>query len=103
MPGANASALSWNSDLLVFNASYLRIKQIQLGYNLPSSLLKSIKLSGLRLYISFDDFFTFTKYPGFDPDAGSSTSQTTSDQDIGVDRGIYPASRKIMLGASVSF
>jgi TonB-linked SusC/RagA family outer membrane protein len=103
MPGANASALSWNSDLLVFNASYLRIKQIQLGYNLPSSLLKSIKLSGLRLYISFDDFFTFTKYPGFDPDAGSSTSQTTSDQDIGVDRGIYPASRKTMLGASVSF
>jgi hypothetical protein len=98
MPGANASALSWNSDLLVFNASYLRIQQIQLGYNLPSSLLKSITFSGLRLYISFDNFFTFTKYPGFDPDAG-----TTNDQGIGIDRGVYPASRKIMLGASVSF
>jgi hypothetical protein len=98
MPGANASALSWNSDLMVFDASYLRIQQIQLGYNLPSPLLKRITLSGLRLYISFDDFFTFTKYPGFDPDAG-----TGNDAGIGIDRGVYPASRKTMLGASISF
>jgi hypothetical protein len=98
MPGANASALSWNSDLLVFDASYLRIQQIQLGYNIPSSLLNHIKLSGIRLYISLDNFFTFTKYPGFDPDAG-----TGNDQGIGIDRGVYPASRKIMLGASISF
>jgi TonB-dependent starch-binding outer membrane protein SusC len=98
MPGANASALSWNSDLLVFDASYMRIQQIQLGYNLPTPLLKSIKLSGIRLYISFDDFFTFTKYPGFDPDAG-----TGNDAGIGIDRGVYPASRKTMLGASISF
>jgi TonB-linked SusC/RagA family outer membrane protein len=98
MPGANASALSWNSDLLVFDASYLRIQQIQLGYNLPSSLLKSIKLSGVRLYISLDNFITFTKYPGFDPDAG-----TSNDNSIGIDRGVYPASKKMMLGASISF
>ena len=98
MPGANASALSWNSDLLVFDASYMRIQQIQLGYNLPTPLLKSIKLSGIRLYISFDDYFTFTKYPGFDPDAG-----TGNDAGIGIDRGVYPASRKTMLGASISF
>jgi len=98
MPGANASALSWNSDLLVFDASYLRIQQIQLGYNFPHSLLQNINLSGIRLYVSFDDFFTFTKYPGFDPDAG-----TSNNAGIGIDRGVYPASRKIMLGASISF
>jgi TonB-linked SusC/RagA family outer membrane protein len=98
MPGANASALSWNSDLLVFDASYLRIQQMQLGYNLPLSLLRSIKLSSIRAYISFDNFFTFTKYPGFDPDAG-----TGNDAGIGIDRGVYPASKKIMLGASISF
>lgn len=98
MPGADASALSWNSDLMVFDASYLRIQQIQLGYTLPSSLLNSIKFSGLRLYISFDNFFTFTKYPGFDPDAG-----TGNNAGIGIDRGVYPASKKIMLGTSISF
>lgn len=98
MPGADANALSWNSDLMVFNASYLRIQQIQLGYNVPSSLLNSIKISSLRFYISLDNFFTLTKYPGFDPDAG-----TGNDAGIGIDRGVYPASRKIMLGASISF
>ncbi len=98
MPGANASALSWNSDLLVFNASYLRIQQMQIGYNFPHSLLNTIKLSGIRVYVSFDNFFTFTKYPGFDPDAG-----TGNDAGIGIDRGVYPASKKIMLGASISF
>jgi TonB-linked outer membrane protein, SusC/RagA family/TonB-dependent outer membrane receptor, SusC/RagA subfamily, signature region len=98
MPGANASALSWNSDLLVFDASYLRVQQIQLGYSLPTTLLKSIKIKGIRLYISLDDYFTFTKYPGFDPDAG-----TGNDAGIGIDRGVYPASRKTMFGASISF
>jgi hypothetical protein len=98
MPGANASALSWNSDLLVFDASYLRVQQIQLGYNLPTPLLKNIKIKGIRLYISLDDYLTFTKYPGFDPDAG-----TGNDAGIGIDRGVYPASRKTMLGASISF
>lgn len=98
MPGANASALSWNSDLLVFDASYLRVQQIQLGYNLPSSMLKSVNLRGLRLYVSLDNFLTLTKYPGFDPDAGSG-----NDAGIGIDRGVYPASKKIMLGASISF
>ena len=56
------------SSKFVFDGSYFKIKQIQLGYNLPKNLLKQVGLSNLRLYCSLDDFFTFTKYPGFDPE-----------------------------------
>jgi len=50
------------------------------------------------LYISIDDFFTFTKYPGLDPEAGSN-----NDQSIGIDRGVYPVPGKVLFGLSVSF
>jgi len=97
MPGPNAEAITWNSDLMVFDASYLRIQQIQLGYTFPSSFIKNFNLKGLRVYISLDNYFTFTKYPGFDPDAGSG-----NDNSIGIDRGVYPAPRNIVFGTSIS-
>ena len=94
----NTSDYVYRSDLMVQDGSYLRIKQIQLGYNLPNDLLGSMKIDHARVYVSLDDYFTFTKYKGLDPEAGSST-----DNRQGVDRGIYPIAGKILFGFSLNF
>ena len=84
---------------MVKDGSFFKIKQIQLGYTIPSSLLKNIQISNLRLYVSLDDFFTFTKYKGFDPEACS--AGTGSSQ--GVDKGTYPVSKKFVAGINITF
>jgi TonB-dependent starch-binding outer membrane protein SusC len=88
----------YNSDLMVFKGSFARIRQLQLGYTLPGSLTNRIKIKNARVYVSLDDFFTFTKYPGVDPEGGSNNQNS-----IGIDRGAYPIPRKAMVGVSVTF
>lgn len=86
------------SDALVYDGSYFKIKQIQLGYILPQEWTKKFYVSNLRVYASLDDFFCFTKYPGFDPEVA--TSATAG---MGVDKGAYPSSKKVVLGFNVTF
>ena len=88
----------YNSDLMVFNGSYARIKQLQLGYSFPQAMMNRAKLKGARIYVSLDDFFTFTKYPGLDPEGGSGGANS-----IGIDRGVYPLARKALVGLSFNF
>jgi len=88
----------WCSDMMVFSGSYMKIKQIQVGYTLPKALMQKVNISNLRIYASLDDFFTFTGYKGMDPEA--STSDNNS---IGVDRGFFPNSKKVTFGLSLSF
>lgn len=98
MPRANnVSDFIYRSSLMVRDGSYLRIRQIQFSYTLPSKWFAG-HLQSARVYISMDDYFTFTKYPGLDPAIGSTniTSQ-------GVDKGVYPLAGKIMTGFSVKF
>jgi len=83
---------------MVQDASYLRIKQIQLGYTLPKSMTSKIGLNRVRAYVSLDDYFTFTNYEGMDPEAGSS-----EDNRQGIDKGLYPLTKKFMFGLSVNF
>ena len=99
MPSASASNYAdfMASSGSVFDGSYFKIKQIQLGYTLPKSLLKKAAIDNLRVYGSLEDFFTFTKYPGFDPEV------TGVGQFLGIDKGAYPNSKKVVLGLSVSF
>ncbi|WP_158848190.1 SusC/RagA family TonB-linked outer membrane protein [Algibacter sp. L1A34] len=97
-PSAANATTAYDTDLMVEDGSYMRIKQIQLGFNFPLNLVEKIKLKKLRTYISLDDYFTFTKYNGLDPEAGS-----FSDNSIGVDRGFYPIPSKILLGLSIEF
>ena len=79
------------SSANVFDGSYFKIKQIQLGYNFPKSLVSKLAMSHLRAYVSLEDFFTFTHYVGFDPEI------TT------IDMGAYPTSKKVVLGLNVTF
>ncbi len=90
----------WSSSGVIFDGGYFKIKQIQLGYTLPEKLLKKIFIKGVRAYVSFDDFFCFTKnYPGFDPE----TATTGSANGMGLDLGSYPTTRKIVAGINIKF
>lgn len=96
---ANASnPYIYNSDLMVFDGSYTRIRQLQLGYTLQRNLLNRLRIKHTRIYVSLDDFFTFTKYPGVDPEGGNNGGNS-----IGIDRGGYPIPRKALVGISFSF
>jgi hypothetical protein len=94
----NSSDYVYRSDLMVSSGAYMRIKQIQLGYTLANSLTSKFGVGSLRAYISLDDYFTFTKYKGLDPEAGSNNNQSQ-----GVDRGLYPIAAKFLFGLSASF
>ena len=88
----------WSSSSQVFDGSYFKIKQIQLGYTLPQNLTRRVAIDNLRLYLSLDDFFTFTKYPGADPE-----TVTTSGGVRGFDVGTYPTMKKIVFGVNLTF
>ena len=96
--GANRMERYITSDAMVYDGSYFKIKQIQLGYTLPKNILKKAFINNLRVYCSLDDFFTFTSYPGFDPEA--SANAITG---MGIDKGGYPTSKKVVFGINVEF
>ena len=87
-----------SSDLYIKDGSYVRLKTIQLGYSLPSSLLEKASLQRLRLFVTAENLFTFTSYDGFDPEIAAGDYFN-----IGVDKGIYPQSRTISVGANLTF
>lgn len=101
MPKAGSANqdLFWSSSANVFSGAFFKIKQIQLGYTLPKSITRKIYVDNLRIYASLDDFITFSNYPGFDPE----TSSTNGSSGIGLDKGSYPTSKKIVFGVNISF
>lgn len=86
------------SDLYIEDGSYVRLKNIQLGYTLPTSLLEKMGFDKWRFYISGENILTFTSYSGVDPEIGAFGSF-----DIGIDRAIYPQARTIRVGTSATF
>ncbi len=83
------------SDRFIEDASYLRLKNISLGYTIPESISKKFRVSNLRIYVSAQNYWTLTKYTGFDPEV-SFNEQSTINQ--GVDNGVYPNNPKTFLG-----
>ena len=88
----------WSSSAMVYSGAFFKIKQIQLGYTLPSAIVKKAFMQNVRAYVSLDDFFTFTKYPGLDPE-----TCTQGYNAPGLDRAAYPNMKKVVLGFSVTF
>ncbi|MDD4968996.1 MAG: TonB-dependent receptor [Paludibacter sp.] len=81
----------WASDRFLEDGSYLRLKNAQIGYNLPKKILAPAKIESCRLYVSGTNLLTFTKYTGYDPEASYS----------GVDRGNYPQAVTILFGVKM--
>jgi hypothetical protein len=95
----NVNVDFWSSSANLFKGDYFKIKQIQLGYTLPKNISQKILLSSLSIYVSMDDWFTFTKYPGFDPE----TVSTGANNGMGLDKGSYPNAKKLLIGVNIMF
>ena len=81
------------SDFYVENGSYLRLKNLTIGYTIPASVTNRIKLKSVRLYATGNNVFTITKYSGFDPEVGMDT--------YGMDSGRYPQARSFIFGLNI--
>lgn len=87
------------SDRYVEDGSYLRMKNLQIGYTLPSSFTQKFKVSKLRIYGSIDNVFVLTGYSGFDPEMGDYIGNPLNN---GVDVASYPRPRTFILGFNIS-
>ena len=85
------------SDWYVENGSYVRLKNLQIGYTLPSSLTRKITIDNLRVFVATQNLFTITGYSGLDPEVGEINSNP---QYKGCDMGFYPQARTFMFGVS---
>jgi hypothetical protein len=88
------------SSQYVENGSYLKLKNLTVGYTLPEAMARKLSLSKLRFYFSTQNLFTITKYSGLDPEIGIQFGNATQN---GVDNGTYPSSRSYTLGLNVAF
>ena len=90
------------SDRYVEDGSYLRVKNITLGYTFPKTVLQKIKFDNIRVYMNIQNLYTFTKYSGYDPEVGAST-QDSSGLTFGVDNGRYPSPMTCSFGVNLTF
>ena len=90
----NGKATQW----YVEDGSYLRIKNVQLSYSIPSRLVKKISMEGIRLAGGVQNLYTFTKYKGYDPEVG-----TYGGNLVGVDYGRYPSTRMYTINLLFNF
>lgn len=93
--GSNVPSSAWIED-----GSYVKLKNITVGYTFPSSVINKITASKLRLYVSAQNLFTVTKYSGLDPEIGMQNGNATQN---GVDNGTYPSSRYFTVGLNLIF
>ncbi len=90
------------SDRYIEDGSYIRLKNITLGYTFPKSLLTKLKIENLRIYANLQNVYTLTKYTGYDPEVGASTQDSTG-LTFGVDNGRYPSPMTCSFGLNISF
>lgn len=86
------------SDWFVENGSYVRLKNIQLGYTIPSNLTKKVTINNLRVFVAAQNLFTITSYSGLDPEIGEFDNKPYYK---GIDMGFYPQARTFMFGVSL--
>ena len=104
-PGAKLPILDENdaissrpSTYFIEDGSYFRFKNIQLAYNFPSSIISKIGLSQFRLYVQGQNMWTATKYSGLDPEL---SLRGNNNQQIGVDEGIFPTPKTLIIGVNL--
>ena len=93
------------SDHYVEDGSYLRLRNIKLGYSLPNDLINNIGLSAVKVYVSGQNLLTLTKYSGLDPEIGQTTDNNgrSGVQARGIDNGAYPITRSFTMGVNLQF
>jgi hypothetical protein len=89
-----------NSDRFIESGSFLRIQNVNIGYNIPTKYLSKIKLGGLKVYVSGQNLYTFTPYTGLDPEIGAISQNVFLSN---IDIGRYPGPRVITFGVNAKF
>lgn len=102
LSGAVQNGISASSRY-VYDGSYLRVKTVSLGYNLPAPLISRLKLSTVRLYVTGQNVFTFTDYPGWDPEVNSDYRAQASNVNQGNDFYSAPQIKSVIFGINVGF
>ena len=88
------------SSRQIEDGSYLRLKNAQLAYNLPASVTKALKIQSFRVYVTAQNYLTWTKYSGYDPEVNRFGQDSRSQ---GFDYSSYPAAKTLLLGLNVGF
>jgi TonB-dependent starch-binding outer membrane protein SusC len=99
MPRATNSPVPQVIDRYVEDASYVRLKNLTLGYNLPKDFLSKIHVKQFRVYVGAQNLFTITHYTGYDPEANYFDGDNTKQ---GIDFGVYPPVRTYLLGVNLA-
>jgi TonB-linked SusC/RagA family outer membrane protein len=86
------------SDKYIYDGSFVRIRNIILGYTIPQEVSNKIYMQALRVYFKVDNLFTFTKFTGYTPEIGSSSAIAN-----GIDNGIYPVTSVYSFGVNLTF
>ena len=94
---SNFSTNTQSNSYFVEDGSFLRMKNLQLGYTIPESVISKVNIKSLRVYVQAVNLFTITKYSGLDPEIGG------DDRAHGVDAGNYPIVKQFLFGLNVNF
>jgi hypothetical protein len=102
LPMFDQSSISqYNSTAFVEDGSFVRLKNLRLGYTLPQSILGKIKIQTIRLYFQVTNLFTITKYRGLDPEYNSGGDNMNDGMNLGIDQGSWPTPREISFGITI--
>lgn len=96
----NNSLTNKPSSRYLEDASFVKLRSLRIGYNLPASLTEKIKIKSANIYIMGENLFTITKFSGVDPEVGNADSQSVYSGNAGA---IYPIPRRFSLGLNFSF
>ena len=88
----------------IYDGSFIRLKNIAIGYNLPESVLDKMNLQKFRVYVSAQNILTITDYEGFDPEVNYRTSGATNgNRNLGLDYASYPNAKSYTVGLNIGF
>ncbi|MGV3641565.1 MAG: SusC/RagA family TonB-linked outer membrane protein [Adhaeribacter sp.] len=104
VPRAAAGRTRRVSTRWVQDGSYVRLKNLSLGYNLPQALTQHLRIQKLRVYVSAQNLLTSTDYEGYDPEVNYlSEGATNSNRNLGLDYGSYPNAKSLTMGLNIGF
>ena len=89
------------SDRYIEDGSYLKLKNLQIGYTLSESQSAKLRLKGARIFVSGSNLLTLTKYTGYDPEVGAARA-TLGDRTVGFDEVTYPQNRGLIMGVNIT-
>ena len=104
VPKANGGRTRRSSSRFVQDGSFVRLKNLALGYSLPKALLDNINIRKLRIYVSAQNILTFTDYEGYDPEVNYRTAgDTNGNRNLGLDYASYPNAKSYTVGLNIGF